>query len=74
MCLIIRDILPAQEKRLGTSESVLRWRCLDPVDDVDIWLTYYATDRQRAEWAEDNPAPIPVPQELPYARRLPGIA
>ncbi len=73
MCLIIRDILPAQEKRLGTSDSVLRWRCIDTVDDVDIWLTYYATDRQRTEWSEDNEKSPPAKRDLPFPRRLPCI-
>jgi len=54
MYLILRDILPAQEKRLTDTGSVLNWQCIDEEIDEEIWLRFYATDRQRATWAEPN--------------------
>ena len=72
MCLIIRDILPAQEKRITDSSSVLHWQCIDEEIDEEIWLRFYATDRQRLVWAEQTGLRLP-PREMPsFSRRLPG--
>ena len=73
LCLIIRDILPAQEKRLTDTGGILNWQCIDEEIDEDEWLRFYATDRQRATWFEANGLPLP-PKQLPqYPRRLPGV-
>ena len=72
MCLIIRDILPAQEKRILTGQSYLQWQCIDPETDSDSWLRYYATQRERAEWAFENGLPLPPVERPPFPRRLPG--
>lgn len=72
MCLIIRDILPAQEKRLSAPNNYLHWQCIDEVNDAEQWLAFYATDRQRKSWLEDNGGTLP-PKRLPlFPRRLPG--
>jgi hypothetical protein len=73
MCLIIRDILPAQEKQISHLDCVLHWQCIDEEIDEEAWLRYYATDGQRASWADDNqPLRLPPREALPYPRRLPG--
>ena len=71
-CLILRDILPAQEKRLSTPSRFLHWQCLDERADTDIWLAYYATDRQRKSWQQENGGRLPARSAPPYPRRLPS--
>lgn len=71
-CLVIRDILPAQEKRLGCAASFLRWHCVDEDTDAETWLAFYATDRQRETWAEETGGFLPERQSLPTRRRLPS--
>lgn len=73
MCLIIRDILPAQEKRMSETGSVLHWQCIDEELDSEAWLRFYATDRQRATWLEETGRGLPPKQQPPFQRRLPGI-
>ncbi len=74
ICLIIRDILPAQEKQVGNPENTICWQCIDDDVDADIWLRYYATDRERAEWqAANSDLILPPKQKLPHPRRLPGV-
>ncbi len=72
MCLIIRDILPAQEKRITDSSSVLQWQCIDEEIDEEVWLRFYATDRQRAAWVENTGLRLPPKEMPPFPRRLPG--
>jgi hypothetical protein len=70
-CIIARDILPAQEKRIGLAGSYLVWQCIDQVDDEDDYLRYYATDEERQAWAEETAKPLPDRVPLPYSRSLP---
>lgn len=70
-CLICRDILPAQEKRLSSQSSFLRWQCVDEECDSEIWLAYYATDFQRQIWQQENERELPQKKVPPYGRRLP---
>ena len=72
MCLIIRDILPAQEKRICDPSSVLHWQCIDEQVEEETWLRFYATDRQRVSWFEENGLALPPKESPPYSRRLPG--
>ncbi|MCP4083364.1 MAG: hypothetical protein GY819_15770 [Planctomycetaceae bacterium] len=72
MCLIIRDILPAQEKRICDPSSVLHWQCIDEQIDEEDWLRFYATDRQRAAWFEEHELALPPKENPPFSRRLPG--
>ncbi len=70
-CLILRDILPAQEKRLASQSSYLRWHCVDEDCDCEIWLACYATDLQRQMWQQENGTGLPPKQIPPYGRLLP---
>jgi len=70
-CLILRDILPAQEKKIDRRGSYLHWDCSDSEGDPEIWLRYYATEEERALWAEDLHDPLPPQEEPPYPRELP---
>lgn len=72
-CLIVRDILPAQEKRVGLAASVLRWQCLDPLHDEESWLRFYATVEERADWAEQTGLRLPPRESLPFPRQLPNF-
>lgn len=69
--LILRDILPAQEKQITIPGNYLRWQCYDQVTDQDIWLRYYASDFERDEWSKENLATPPQKGIPPYPRELP---
>lgn len=68
--LIVRDILPACEKKVDLPGNYLCWRCLDESDD-ETWLAYYATESERLQWLESHEGPLPEPEELPFPRKLP---
>ena len=69
--VIYRDILPACEKKLDSEKQCVRWDCVDPVTDADTWLAYYASDDDRAHWADSN-EDEPPPRQLPaFPRTLP---
>jgi hypothetical protein len=68
--LIVRDILPACEKKVDLPGNYLCWRCLDESDD-ETWLTYYATETERLQWLESNEGPLPETEDLPFPRKLP---
>jgi hypothetical protein len=70
-CLIYRDILPSQEKKLDAVDSYLHWDCCDAAGNPDIWLRYYASERERDEWAAEFCEPPPPRETLPFRRRLP---
>lgn len=70
--LILRDILPAQEKRLSSPAHFLYWQCLDEQTDADIWLSCYATDLQRQAWQDEHGGELPPRQTLRKRRRLPS--
>ena len=72
-CLIARDILPSPEKRIENSPTYLHWHCLDPDDDPEIWLKYYASSEERESWAEETGSEIPPREDPPYARRMPRL-
>ena len=70
-CLILRDILPSPEKRLKLTSTYLHWHCLDPTDEPDTWLRYYASDDEREAWSEQTGEEL-VPAEIPpYKRKMP---
>lgn len=69
--LIIRDILPSPEKKLDMSSTYLHWHCLDPTDDPDIWLRYYASSEERDAWAKESGEPLPAVEQPPFARKMP---
>jgi len=69
--LIYRDILPAHEKKIDSPDSYLHWDCADLGEDSEIWLRYYATDKEREQWEEEFGEPVPSKETPPYRRRLP---
>ncbi len=70
-CLILRDILPSHEKKIDLPRNYLHWHCLDDDNDPEIWLRYYASDEDRAAWAEDSNLPLPPSETPPHPRRMP---
>jgi hypothetical protein len=73
-CLIIRDILPSPEKKLEVSPTYLHWHCLDPNDDTETWLRYYASPEEREVWCAEFEQQLPPAEEPPWRRRLPRRA
>ena len=73
-CLIARDILPAQEKKVVLSGKVLKWQCLDIVEDEESWLRFYASKEERFIWAEDTGRRLPPRERIPFPRKLPQHA
>lgn len=69
-CLITRDILPSYEKKIDNPKNYLHWHCLDD-SDVDVWLSYYATDEEREGWFEENGGSLPPRKKLPFVRTMP---
>jgi hypothetical protein len=70
-CLIARDILPVQEKRVNLRQSNLAWQCIDEVEDEESWLRFYATAEERNRWASQTGLKLPPRQRLPFPRKLP---
>lgn len=70
-CLIYRDILPSPEKKIDSKSNYLHWDCADVGGDAEIWLRYYATDEERANWAEEFDEELPAAETPPYPRQLP---
>jgi len=69
--LIYRDILSSQEKLVETAGAYLHWDCADATGDPELWLRFYASDRERENWADEFDEPLPAKEEPPYARRVP---
>ena len=72
-CLISRDILPSEEKKMLLPGKFLRWQCLDVVEDEESWLRYYATDDERHAWALETGLALPPQEELPFQRSMPDL-
>ncbi len=70
-CIICRDILPSQEKKLEGEDFFLHWECADPERDRETWLKYYATQEER-QTLEDEGQWVPPLEAPPYPRQLPG--
>jgi hypothetical protein len=70
-CVIYRDILPSREKKIDLPKNFLHWHCLDPSDEPDAWLRYYASEEERRGWAEETGMPLPPSQAPPYPRKMP---
>ena len=70
-CLICRDILPAEEKKVDLPKNYLRWHCIDFDEDVETWLTYYASRDEREAWACETGLPLPPSLSPPYPRKMP---
>lgn len=70
-CLILRDILPSPEKKIDDSSAYLHWDCADVAGDAEVWLRFYATDEERATWAESTGEELPPRENPPFLRDLP---
>lgn len=70
-CLIVRDILPSPEKKMDSSPTFLHWHCLDPGDDMETWLRYYASEEERKGWMKETGQFPPATETPPFARKMP---
>jgi hypothetical protein len=70
-CLIYRDILPAQEKRIRRKNNYLHWDCANASGDPETWLRYYASQEERELWALETGQSPPDAELLPCSRQLP---
>jgi len=70
-CLIYRDILPAEEKKLDLPKTYLHWHCLDRNSQPEPWLRYYATTQERKRWEHVHAGPLPPSEPAPYPRQIP---
>ena len=70
-CLIYRDILSSQEKKLDSADSYLHWDCADASHHPQIYLRYYASDEEREEWVREQNQLPPTRQKTPYPQQLP---
>ena len=70
-CMIVRDILPAQEKKVLLNDTYLRWQCIHIVEDEESWLRYYATDQERNVWHFETGLKLPPKEKTPFSRSLP---
>ncbi len=59
--LIVRDILPACEKKVDAPGHELEWRC---VADTETWLRFYADAVERRRYQEEHRVDLP-PSETP---------
>ncbi|MFK7766675.1 MAG: hypothetical protein AB8B55_05600 [Mariniblastus sp.] len=73
-CLIARDILPAQEKKVVLNGKFLKWQCLDIVEDEESWLRFYASVEERETWADETGLRLPPRERIPFPRKLPQHA
>ena len=70
-CLICRDILPAEEKKLDLPKNYLRWHCIDFDEDAETWLKYYASRDEREAWSCETGQALPPSLTPPYPRKMP---
>jgi hypothetical protein len=70
-CLILRDILPSYEKKLELSSTYLHWHCLEPSEEPETWLRYYASDEEREGWSEETGLSLPPAEKPPFPRDMP---
>ncbi|MEM7312933.1 MAG: hypothetical protein AAF497_07255 [Planctomycetota bacterium] len=70
-CLIMRDILPSPEKKLSVSSRYLHWHCLDPSEDTDTWLRFYASKEEREGWEQGTGQKPPPMEPQPFPRQMP---
>ncbi len=70
-CLIYRDILPSEEKKIDSTGSYLHWDCADTSENQEVWLRYYASDDERQMWSEEQQEDLPPREKPPFPRSLP---
>lgn len=71
-CLIYRDILPSNEKKIDSPKNYLHWHCLDDEDEPDTWLRYYATTDERDAWQNETGHIAPPSEPAPFPRQMPS--
>lgn len=71
-CLICRDILPSNEKKMEISRNYLQWHCLDFDQDAETWLQYYASNEDRRAWAVETGGQLPPAMQPPFPRKMPS--
>ena len=72
-CLIRRDILPAAIKQVDLPDNYFHWDCSAcESEDATIWLTYYASEAERQQWAMETEGDVPPRAVPPYPRALPA--
>ncbi len=70
--IIFRDILPSAEKKIErTRNSYLHWDCANITDDPETWLRFYASEKERHDWADETGEALPVAEDPPFRRKLP---
>ncbi len=69
--MILRDILPANEKRIESRNSFLHWDCANTENEPEDWLRFYATEEERLMWAEEEGGELPPQEVPPYPRQMP---
>lgn len=71
--LIRRDILPTAVKRVDVPDNYFHWDCsASDGEDPTVWLTYYASDEEREQWALEE-GRDPPPRKVPaHPRALPA--
>ncbi|QDU93081.1 hypothetical protein [Lignipirellula cremea] len=72
--LLYRDILPSFEKKVDLPKNYLHWHCLDPDEEPQQWLRYYASPKERQAWAEEHGVNPPPLEPAPYPRKMPRRA
>ena len=71
--LIRRDILPAAIKQVDLPDNYFHWDCSAcDVEDATVWLTYYASEFDREQWAFETGCELPPRAVPPYPRALPA--
>jgi len=70
-CLLYRDILQSYEKKVDLPKNYLHWHCLDPDEEPQLWLKFYASPKERNEWAEETGKPLPPLEPPPFPRKMP---
>jgi len=69
--VLYRDILPSCEKKIDLPRNFLHWHCLDPDEETETWLRYYASPKERREWIEQNGREAPPLEPPPFPRKMP---
>ena len=71
--IIYRDILPSAEKKISLQRNnYLHWDCANVTDDPEIWLRYYASEKERLDWAAETDEALPVAEDPPHRRKMPS--
>lgn len=69
--VICLDILPSREKCLDLRNNYIHWDCAHAGGDPQIWLTFYASDEERAAWSDAYHLSLPPKKIPPHFRDLP---